>query len=267
MQYHQFLPHHRATIERTIEHYRANPAYRALLIGGSQVKGYARPDSDIDIMLITTDEEWARLDGLREYTTYRPDLSTYEGGYVDGKFLNYQFLLDAAERGSEPTRWSFKDVIIAYSDIPDLENLLQNIALYPLAEKEAKIRSFYGQLFIMACYYATEAQKRDNTYLMTYAASNTVLYAARLVLAFNEMLYPYHKWLMTELEIVPNKPDNFVERLNDMLAAPSAEKGKALFDGLNAWHDWGVTIRDGVNAFTQDTERSWMRGFSAPGDM
>src|SRR5215207_8957856 len=111
----QFLPHHRATMEHVTQYFRSDPRYLALIIGGSLIKGYGRPDSDVDIMLITTDDEYARLSEGREFTFYRPDLVTYEGGYIDGKYLNMQFLHDAAARGSEPTRWSFKNAIIAYS--------------------------------------------------------------------------------------------------------------------------------------------------------
>lgn len=157
----QFLPHHRASMERTAEHFRADPRYRALIIGGSLIKGYGRPDSDVDVMLITTDEEYERLSANHEATFYRDDLVTYEGGYVDGKYLNVQFLHDAATKGSEPTRWSFKNAIIAYSDIPNLQELIDKIVQYPIAEQETKIRAFYGQLVIWN-WFISEADKRQN---------------------------------------------------------------------------------------------------------
>src|SRR5687768_522722 len=97
--YANLSPHHHATIEHVTAHFRADPRYLALIIGGSVVKGLARPDSDVDVMLVTTDDEYARLSQQHDLTFYRDDLSTYEGGFVDGKFLNHSFLLDAAERG------------------------------------------------------------------------------------------------------------------------------------------------------------------------
>lgn len=261
----ELLPHHRQTIDHITEYFRADPRYRALIIGGSIVKGLARPDSDVDVMLITTDEEYARLSQERDFTFYRPELSTYEGGYVDGKFLNYQFLLDAAQRGSEPTRWSFKNAIVAYSDIPDLETTLEQIAQYPLHEQEAKIRSFYGQLFIMQ-WFVGEAEKRSNTYLLTRMSAELVLYGSRLILAHNRMLFPFHKWMMTEIERAPEKPDGFMELADNLLKNPTRETAKTFYDAVANFRDWGISIREAVNHFTEDSERYWLHGRPALAD-
>ncbi len=253
------LGHHRATIEKVSAHFRADPRYRALIIGGSVVKGLALPGSDVDVMLITTDDEYARLSQQHDLTFYTPDHSTYDGGFVDGKFLNHAFLLDAADRGSEPTRWSFKDAIIAFSDIPDLEETINAIIQYPLAQQQAKIRSFYGQFFIMH-YFAHEAAKRDNRYLMTRATADLVLFGSRLILAHNRMLFPFHKWMMTEIQRAPDKPEQFVALADALLLAPNIDTAKAFYECVTHFRDWGVTIREGVNAFTEDSERAWLQG-------
>jgi hypothetical protein len=264
---HQLLPHHRETIEHIAHYFRVDPRYRALLIGGSIVKGLARPDSDVDIMLIATDEEFAHLTEHCEFTLYRPELSTYKetGGYVDGKYLNLQFLLDAAECGSEPTRWSFKDAIIAYSDIPNLDALVARIATYPVGEQAAKIRSFFGQFFIMY-WFVREAEKRDNRYLLTRVTADLVLYGSRLILAHNRMLYPFHKWMMTEVARAPEKPANFMSLAETLLQTPTNDHAKAFFDCVTQFRDWGVSIPEAVNAFTEDSERSWMHGRPALSD-
>lgn len=263
----QFLPHHRSTMEQTTAHYQADSRYLALIIGGSLIKGYGRPDSDVDIMIITTDEEYARLQEKREFTLYRPDLSTYEGegAYVDGKFLNLQFLKDAAERGSEPTRWSFQKSIIAFNKIPELETLIGKITQYPLHEQEAKIRSFYGQ-FIIFNWFVGEAEKRQNTYLMAQASANLVLYGSRLILAHNRMLYPYHKWMMAELQRAPDKPEGLIETIDALLKAPSVETAKAFHTCVNEFRDWGVSFEEGINAFAEASERSWLHGRPAMSD-
>jgi len=47
-------------IERLKETFQDDPRYLALLVGGSLVKGWGRENSDVDVMFITTDEEYAR---------------------------------------------------------------------------------------------------------------------------------------------------------------------------------------------------------------
>lgn len=255
--YQDLLPHHRATIEKAAAHYRADPRCRALIIGGSLVKGYARPDSDVDIMLIVTDEEYQRLTAIQEFTLYRPDLGTYEGGFVDGKFLDYQFLLAAAERGGEPTRWSFLNAMVIYSDIPDLEALIERIATYPLHEQQEKIRRFCGQLGILH-WYMGEAEKHSNPYLLTRVTADLVLFAARLILAHNRMLFPFHKWMMAEVRRAPDKPDDFVHLLEDLLQAPGSAAATALYDCVTAFGDWRMTGQEASNIFAEETERSWL---------
>lgn len=257
----QFLPHHRSTMEHVTDYFRRDPRYQALIIGGSLVKGYGRPDSDVDIMLITTDEEYVRLAEKREITFARQDLSTYEGegGYVDGKYLNVQFLRDAAERGSEPTRWSFKNAIIAFSDIPDLEGLIHKIVQYPLAEQAEKIRSFYGQLLIWR-WFVSEAEKRQNAYLLAQASASLALYGSRLILAHNQMLYPFHKWMLAELQRAPEKPDHFLDQLDTLVKTPGVSTASTFAESVINFRDWGVQFREGIDAFAEDSERYWLHG-------
>ncbi|MBZ0308487.1 MAG: nucleotidyltransferase domain-containing protein, partial [Anaerolineae bacterium] len=54
------LPHHQQAIDRLTAHFQDDSAFLALIIGGSIVKGLARPDSDIDFMLVATPDEYAR---------------------------------------------------------------------------------------------------------------------------------------------------------------------------------------------------------------
>src|SRR5512139_1781928 len=114
-------PHHQLTVERLIDRFQADPNFLALLIGGSLVKGYGNESSDVDFMLIATAEEYARRESARALTYYATDLCDYPGGYVDGKIVNVAFLDEVADRGSEPARSAFENVIVSYSHVPQLE--------------------------------------------------------------------------------------------------------------------------------------------------
>jgi Nucleotidyltransferase domain len=54
------LPHHQRVIDRLIDLFQNDPRFPAMIVGGSVAKGRARPDSDVDVMLIATDDEYAR---------------------------------------------------------------------------------------------------------------------------------------------------------------------------------------------------------------
>src|SRR5512136_2338829 len=145
-------PHHQRTIDRLIDRFEDDPHYLALIIGGSLVKGYGNESSDVDFLLIATDEEYARRQPKRAFAYYATDLCDYPGGYVDGKIVNVAFLEEVADRGSEPARAAFEKVIVAYSHLPQLDDLLWRITAYPEAGHVEKIRSFYAQLLAMQWY-------------------------------------------------------------------------------------------------------------------
>ncbi len=135
-------PHHQRTVERLIDRFQVDPNFLALLIGGSLVKGYGNEGSDVDFMLIATDEEFARRSADRALTYYSTDLCDYPGGYVDGKIVNMAFLEEVADRGSEPARSAFENVIVAYSQLPQLDDLLKRITAYPETTHTAKLNRF-----------------------------------------------------------------------------------------------------------------------------
>jgi hypothetical protein len=260
-----FYPHHEHAIERLIERFQADPCFLALLIGGSLVKGYGSEDSDVDFVLIATDEEYARRLPERALTYYTTDLCDYPGGYVDGKIVNVAFLEEVADRGSEPARSAFENVIVSYSRVPQLDDLLRRITAYPEATHTAKIQSFHAQLLAQQ-WFVGEAEKRANKYLLMHAVSELVLFGGRMLLAHNRMLYPYHKWFLRRLQDAPQKPDGVMELINGLLQEPSkanADRFCEVILGFTA----GPAPPEGWPArFMEDSEWAWGRGSAAVGD-
>lgn len=252
-------PHHRETIESVTTRFASDPTVLAVIIGGSVAHGFAKPSSDVDVMMIVTDEEFARREASGELLMYRPEWSTYEGGYVDVKVLNMQFLRDAADRGSEPTRWSFCDAFITHSIVPDLQDTMNQIVRYPIEDQPAKIKAFYGQLTVN-WWFIGEALRHENRYLLTRASSGLVLYGSRLILAHNQRLYPFHKWLMKEIERTPDKPADFDSLGDAVLRSPTHATADAFHQAVTNFHDWGIDLQGGFMAFTERNERAWLTG-------
>jgi len=256
------LPHHRDMIQRVTEHFQADPRYLALIVGGSVAKHRALPDSDLDIMLIVSAEEFAQRCAQHTdhfSTSDLADLGLHGDGEIEGKLLDWQYLLEAAERGSEPTRFSFVEAFIAFSRLPDLEGLLRAIATYPVHEQPAKILSFGGQIGLWS-WYVPAAEKRQDQFVMAYAAANLALFAGRLFLAHNQMLYPGPKWFMSELRRAPQKPEPLIELLEALVRAPSSEHSWAVLDCILRYRDWGVPDEVVIAQMIEDTERRWRQG-------
>ncbi len=258
-------PHHQRAVERLIDRFKDDPNYLALIIGGSLVKGFGNEDSDVDFMLIATDEEYARRQSDRALTYYATDLCDYPGGYVDGKIVNVAFLEEVVNRGSEPARAAFEKVIVAYSHLPQLDDLLQRITAYPEATHTVKLQSFYAHLLAQQ-WFVGEAEKRDNKYLMMHAVSELVLFGGRLILAHNRMLYPYHKWFLRRLQDAPEKPDNLMALIDQLLNEPSKANADRFCEAILNFTAWPTPPEGWPARFMEDTEWAWRRGSAAIGD-
>jgi hypothetical protein len=252
-------PHHQQAIDRLAAELRDDPRYLAMIVGGSIAKGRERPDSDVDLVLVATDAEFARRREAGDIQYLNTEIAGWAGGYVEGKIIDWQFLLDAADHGSEPARAAFAGARIVYSHLPDLAALIARIPIYPEAERAGKMASFFSQVVTLN-WFVPEAEKRADPYLLTWASSHLALYGGRLILAHNRILFPYHKWFMYELNRAPDKPADFMPRLEALLARPGRETAQAFRDCVVEFRDWGLTSRQAFARFIIENEWNWREG-------
>ena len=253
------LPQHARFIEEVTARFAADPAVEALLVGGSVAHGLARPDSDLDVMLVVADDELARRTAAHQVTFTDLDAGDYEGGYLDGKVISRRFLAEVIERGSEPARWAFADAIVGFSRAPDVEELVRSAGAYPEAQREEKLEAFLGHAMLMTWFHG-EAAKRDDRYLVAYASSRVALYAGRAILAHNRLLYPFHKWFTAILERAPLRPPDLLEQIDGVLADPTATRAEALTASVADVVGIELTIGEAASRFTELTEWSWRYG-------
>lgn len=257
--------HHRRTMERLVERFAEDSRFLALIIVGSVARGWEKEDSDLDIILVAADEEYARRIPSSEFHYFTTDLCDYPGGYVDGKIVDMAFLHDVVERGSEPARAAFVGAILAYSRIPELQELLTRIPVYPDGEQRSRIESFHAQVLAMR-WYMGEADKQDNQYLRMQVASDLVLYGGRMILAHNRILYPYHKWLLKALAQAPLQPEHLMERIDQLLANPCRDTAEHFCDCILGFTDWPQPPEGWGARFMRDVEWTWRYGGQALSD-
>jgi predicted nucleotidyltransferase len=253
----QIRDHHQRAIDRLADAYRDDQEFLGLIVGGSIAKGFARDDSDVDFLIIATDEVFKQRMAARDLFINRRDLCDYEGGFVDGKIINLAYLEELADRGNEPSRAAFEGAFVAFSHLSDLEVLIRRIPVYPDAGHDERIKAFYSMAFIQH-WLMHEAERHGNRYTMTRAASQLALFAGRLILAHNRRLFPYHKWLPRTLESVPDKPGDLLACFDDLLEKPCGANATALFELVRDFQDWGVSDLDAYTWFMTDVEWSWM---------
>jgi predicted nucleotidyltransferase len=247
----------RLTIDAASEYFRSQSDVLALILGGSLAKGTETDVSDVDVMVVLTPDAFAKRKQEKTFAEVIWDLATYDGGYVDVKYIDYNFLSLAAEKASEPTRDSFTNAQVLWSDIPQLEALVAKIPVYPVSEKEEKIRRFYSACIVQT-FFIKEAENRNDPFLANYAASTMVLLAARLILAHNEMLFPSNKRMMERVATAVDKPTDFMESLLALLKSPTSINAQALKKLITDYRDWGIDWNAALGQYTEDSEFNWL---------
>ncbi len=250
--------HHKETIERVVAVLKKDTTVRAVLLGGSLAHGFARIDSDVDVLILIDAVSYQQRKKRRDLNYFNRDICTYEG-YVDGKFVDREFLESVAERGSDPARFAFQDAVVLYSTIPDIEILITDITRYPVREKVERVHRFTAQLLAWEWYYG-EAKRHDNRYLAGLSIGKVILFGARIILVLNETFYPYHKWLLTVLDGVANKPQSLIEDIGRLLRVDTIDDVASYCDTILSFagversgFDWG-------NRFVADSELNWLDG-------
>jgi len=252
-------PHHAETIQRVVEHFQADAEVEALLLGGSVAHGFERPDSDVDVMFVISDESHAARSRLGKLVYVSSDLCVTPTAYVDGKYLTEATLRAIAEKGSEPARFALQDSRVLFSRLDGLEAMLTRIVRYPVEAKAERMMRFAAQLEAWN-WYASEALKHENPYLLGVSVDKLVLFGGRLILAHNELLYPYHKWFLRVLEGAHDKPAGLMPAILALYADPSAEAIGRFYELVKGFREWDSSGVFWPVQFMADSELNWLDG-------
>ncbi len=231
-------------------------------MAGSVARGVARPDSDVDLIAVVDDAAWPENIAQNRFGFFWNDLTDYDGGYVEGRYVPRSYVLEAAIRGSEPTRHSFTSVYPLWSNDPEIDAALPLIPAYPENERQYRIDAFMAQLRLNNWFFFSEGQRRNDPYLQVRAASDMVLFGGRLILAHNRILFPCQKRLMEYVMSAPEHPPRFQELANELLIKATAESKDAFCQSIESFTDWGVKT-DMLCNFLRDVEASWYSKTSA----
>jgi predicted nucleotidyltransferase len=259
-------PHHTQSIRNVTEYFQRDAEVLALLLGGSIAHGFETPSSDIDILLLVSDEDHKKRTEETRLHFFNMELCTYEGGYVDGKYLGLGFLEQVKHKGSEPARFAFAGSRVLFSRVDGLADEICRIAEYPVAEKGERIEKFYAQ-FEAWHWYCQEALRLNNQYLLGTSANKFILFSGRLILAHNELLYPYHKWFLRVLEGAKEKPEGLLDCIYQLNSAPTAENVEALYEKVKNFQPWSDGGLSWPTRFMFDSELNWLDGKTPVDDL
>jgi hypothetical protein len=259
-------PHHIQSIRNVTEYFQRDPEVLALLLAGSIAHGFETPSSDVDILILVSEADHKKRLGENRVHFFNLDLCTYEGGYVDGKYINPAFVEQVKQKGSEPARFAFAGSQVLFSRIDGLDDEIRKVAAYPGHGKEERINRFYAQ-FEAWHWYCQESLRLKNQYLLGTSVSKFILFSGRLILAHNELLYPYHKWFLRVLEGAGDRPDGLLESIHQLNAVPSLENVESLYEMVKKFRPWIEGEFSWPTQFMFDSELNWMDGKTPVDDL
>ena len=258
--------HHSQSIRNVKEYFERDAEVQTLLLSGSIAHGFESAASDVDIMIFVAEEDYQERYQSGQIHFFNRDLCTYEGGYVDGKYLSLSFVKQVLEKGSEPARFAFEGSRVLFSRVDGFAEDVCKIAAYPLAQKAERIKRFYAQ-FEAWHWYCGEALTKGNPYLLGTSVSKLILFGGRLILAHNEMLYPYHKWFLRVLETARDKPSGLLAQIQSLSESPTAKNIAAFYENVKAFQLWSDDPYSWPAQFMLDSEWNWMEGRTPVDDL
>jgi hypothetical protein len=255
----------RKAIDELVRLHGNDPNKFALIICGSLATGKAREDSDVDLYLVVTDEEFERVraDEGCFYGSWDPN--KFSGAEIDGKIVGKKFLQEAAVCGSEPTRASFESAYTEFSHDPGIDALIEQIAAYPEWERERRIKAFYAYTKHYR-YIGEQAFELGNDYFARRCVIELVFFAARLVLAQNRVLFPCDKSLFVALDKCEDLPPEFVVSSRRLLDNPSRPAVIDYYEQVSGhFGQYDFPDQERIS-FILENEWSWFSGLPSLGD-
>ena len=249
--------HHQESIDKFLEAYINDPSMLGILLGGSIAHGFDQPESDIDILLLVEPVEYEERKTLNKLAFSLRDICTYENGYIDCKVISIELLTKVLKTGSDPARYAFKDSKILFSRIEDLSDILEKISAFPQGEKEERRKRFVSQLLAWKWYYS-EGVKKNNKYLVFLSIQKIILFSSRIILNENEILYPYHKWMLEELKVAKRKPIRILDSINKLFEIQTVDEVEKYCKEILDFIEFNEKLVDWPNYFLKDSEQNWI---------
>ena len=238
------LKHHEESIQNLVSYYKDGEGVIAVILDGSIVHGNARPDSDIDAVIVVTEEEYEKRKGENRLAEVVTGHCTYEGGYFDVKYKTKAILQRAAENASEPTRNAYVKAKTLCTTDDEIPAIVARISAYPEHTVADKIACFCANLQLNRGYFL-HIVPEDNAYMRAHLAQEIVYSVYRLILIENRALFPCNRRLEDTVRACKKRPADILELGRAFLADVTVERCEAFVKAFR--EQSGLPLNDDVS--------------------
>lgn len=242
-----------------VDYFKDREEVIALIFGGSVAKGMERPDSDLDAMVIVTQDHYEERKKKGMLSETIMGMCTYEGGYFDIKYLTKEYLQSAALRGSEPTRNAFLCAKVLLSRDEEIEEIVNAIPVFQEKEMEDKQLSFYSAFMLNYMYFWKMCKPEG--YMKAHVIAEIIYTVYRMILQENKILFPSNRRLEETIESVPKKPENIIAIGQRFALSGADEDCGAFVNAFQAWSSYQAPKDLSVilTRYQEDYETWWLK--------
>ena len=252
------MRHHEQTVDAFTLSQAARSDVTGVVVVGSVARGDERPDSDVDVYLVVTDEAYSDAARSGQVAFVSRAGVAYEGGYVDVKLASPSYLRAAADHGDDPTRASFDSGRVTLDREGDLEQLVGRMAVLPAATWTERVRTYRAQLALYGGYFLGQAADRGDRFLLQHSAVHSAMAAGRCALAHHQRLFRGQKYLAEDLIGLAELPEGFLDVWSEVVDEPSPAAARTLIRIVDAWLGDPLSGDEALSAFIAANELGWL---------
>jgi len=244
---------HDQTIKKILTKYKSESYVKAIILTGDAAKADNFDACELELLYITDNQNYLELKANNKLYTDDSDCLVSPTPAAYGTVISEDFIREIESKGSEPTRSVFKDTLVVYSEIEDLEDVISNLCQYPVSIQSERMMSFKSQIVIHMANLEF-AEYSGNTLLLYDSAAKIVHFAYRLILSDNKLLYPSKKQLVTIVKTVRKKPDFVIQHAEHFLQNPSIKNSEAFMQLLFSYKKYPNPPEGYVIRYKNDSE-------------
>lgn len=208
-------------VEKLLDTYRTDEAVLGIIQVGSTVKGYDDEYSDVDLVLVVTEDKYAMLE-----KNFQKVIHTEE---YDLKFTTTNMLRHIKSSKSDEDHWDFQDSIVLFDKTNTLEEALREITSYDTGSRLERLKRYYigyweNTLNSLSCL------EHNNRGAARIYAAIAIQELIRLLFNLNERWAPRTQWAFKEINLLHRKPANLESQIQSILEEPDSEKISELWN-------------------------------------
>jgi predicted nucleotidyltransferase len=255
--------HHEETIAAFTDVTRDDPEALGLVAVGSVARGNERPDSDVDVYVVVTEDRFERAREQNQLSYVDTASATYEGGYVDVKLVSPRWVRAVGTHADEPTRASLLGARVVWSSLPGLEEAIRDATAD--ADESVwndRLSTAVARMRLHGGYFLTQGVQLADPLLAHAAAAEFVRAAGQALLAHAHVLYAGPKYLRSALNSLPHMPDTLISGLERLVREPDPQHALDIMIAVESLVAAPLTPEATLGRFVADNELAWL--WSAP---